>query len=183
MAYEFDIKIENIVAFIKFENEIALDKVAKNKDSDLPGVIYNTKDPKASILILPTGKIVCTNIKTVDDAVVALKKTVDRLARSGIKLVGDIEMKIENIIAVTKIANELNLEEISFSLDNCEYNPRKIQGLVCNRDNPRMTIILFRNGKVLCTHVKTIEDIHQGLSKLKADLEGVGVKVTPVLVE
>jgi len=180
---EFDIKIENIVAFVKFDNEIPLDKVTKKKNIDLPGVIYNVKDPSAAILIMPNGKIVCTNVKTVDDAVIALKKAVDRLSRAEIPLSGDIEMKVENIVAVAKVGSEFNLEEISITLPNCEYNPKKIKGIIYKLTDPKITMVLFRNGKVLCTHVDTIENIHLGLARLKRDLEGIGVSITPMLVE
>lgn len=179
----FDIKIENVVAYVEFTNRIPLNKLTKNVNPDIPGVIYKIKDPEAAVLIMPTGKIFCTGLKNIDDCVIALKKGVDKITRSGIIMSGDIEMKIYNITAVTKIGTEFNLEEISFTMDNCEYNPKKIKGLIYKLTDPKITMILFHSGKVLCTHVKTIEDIHVGLNKLKRELQHIGVAVTPMLID
>ncbi|MBU0530773.1 MAG: hypothetical protein KKC05_03810 [Nanoarchaeota archaeon] len=181
MAYEFDIRIEDIVAFVEFNVEIPLEKIT-GRDVSVPGIIYKIKEPNAAVLISRNGKISCTGVKNMGDAMTVLRKAVDKVGNSGISLGGDIEMKVKSITAVARLSREFKLEEISYALDKCEYDPKKIHGLIYKITNPQVTMVLYRSGKVLCTHAKSIEDIQKGLSKLESDLKSVGFPVMPMMV-
>lgn len=185
---EFYVKVENVVAFAALGRKIPLIKIAnKLEDAEytpesFPGVVYRIKDPRAATLIFSSGKIVCTGGKSIDKAKLAMNRVVNDIRKCGVPLPRSFKIKVENIVASTKIEAKakLNLEEISFSLENVEYEPEQFPGLVCRISEPRVAFLLFGSGKIICTGARTIGDIHLALAKLKERLEGIGIKVKAV---
>ena len=183
---EFHVKIENVVAFATLGKDIPLVKVSNTLDGAeyspdaFPGLIYRINEPKAATLIFSSGKIVCTGAKSVDMAKNAMNTVVDHVRKSGVKLPKKFHTKVENIVASTQIKAKLNLENISFNLENVEYEPEQFPGLVCRISDPRVAFLLFGSGKIICTGARNIEDIHAALAKFKERLEGIGVNVKAI---
>ena len=185
---EFQVKVENVVAFAVLGKKIPLIKIAnKLEDAEytpesFPGVVYRIKDPRAATLIFSSGKIVCTGAKSIEKAKIAMHKVVDDISKIRIPMPKKFHIRVENIVASTKIEakKKLNLEEISFSMENVEYEPEQFPGLVARITEPRVAFLLFGSGKIICTGARTISDIHAALAKLKKKLEGIGIKVKPV---
>jgi len=183
---EFQVKVENVVAFASLGKEIQLNKLVADVENteyepeQFPGLVYRTQEPRAAALIFSSGKIVCTGAKSIDMAKLAMSKVVDRIRKTGIRLPTKFDIKVENIVASSKIKAQLNLEEIAFALENAEYEPEQFPGLVYRISEPRVAFLLFSSGKIICTGAHTIADIHTALGRLKERLEGIGIKVTPI---
>lgn len=179
---EFDIKVENVVAFTSLGKDISLTElVSKIEDVEyepeqFPGVVYRIKDPRAAALIFSSGKIVCTGARSIDLSKEAMHKVVDRIRDTGVNLPTKFDIKIENIVASSKIDTKLNLEEIAFSLENAEYEPEQFPGLVYRIREPRVAFLLFSSGKIICTGAHTIDDVQLALKKLKEKLKEIGVE-------
>ena len=183
---EFGVKVENVVVFVTLGNKIPLNQLVARVESaeyepeQFPGLVYRINEPRAAALIFSSGKIVCTGAKSVETARIAVGKVVEKIRSIGIPVPGQYDMQVENIVASTKIDAELNLEEITFSLENAEYEPEQFPGLVYRIKEPRAAFLLFRTGKIICTGSRTVKDIHTALGKLKQSLEAIGIKVKPV---
>ena len=188
---EFSIKVENVVAFTSLGKPIPLIKISSKLENaeyspeSFPGVVYRIKDPRAATLIFSSGKIVCTGAKSVDKAKEATKKVINDIRKTGVDLPTKFSIKVENIVASTQIEakKKLNLDEISFSLDNVEYEPEQFPGLVCRISEPRVAFLLFGSGKIICTGARRIEDIQTALQKFKKKLESIGIKVKAIPAE
>ena len=186
MSDEFHVKIENVVAFASLGKDIPLTTLvdsienAEYEPEQFPGLVYRTTDPRAAALIFSSGKIVCTGAKSIEMAHIAMKKVVDKIREVGIDMPTTFDIKVENIVASSKIEAQLNLEEIAFSLENAEYEPEQFPGLVYRITEPRVAFLLFSSGKIICTGAHNIDDIHLALTKLKGMLEEIGIKVRPV---
>ena len=186
---KFDIKVENVVSFVSLGKEIPLLKIAnKLKEAEyspeqFPGIVYRVKDPRAATLIFSSGKIVCTGAKSIDKSKQAMHKVVDDIIELGVKLPRKFNIKVENIVASTQIKAKLNLEEISFTLENVEYEPEQFPGLVFRISKPRVAFLLFGSGKIIATGARNIEDIHIALALFKKKLEEIGVKVKAIARE
>lgn len=186
MVSEFEVKVENVVSFVSLGKKIPLTKLlnsvenAEYEPEQFPGLVYRIADPKAAALIFSSGKIVCTGAKTVDLSRQAVRKVVDTIRKSGIPMPKVYDIKVENIVASSKIQASLNLEEITFSLENAEYEPEQFPGLIYRITDPRVAFLLFSSGKIICTGAQDIKDIHTALGKLKERLESIGIKVKPV---
>ncbi len=184
----FDVKVENVVAFVSLGKDIELKKISgRLKDAEyspdtFPGVIYRIAQPKTANLIFSSGKIVCTGSKSVEEAGIAVNKVVDDLRKLKVKLPNSFDMRIENIVASTQIEamGRLNLEDISFALENVEYEPEQFPGLVFRIAEPRVAFLLFGSGKIICTGARNVEDIHRALVKFRRKLESIGVHTRPI---
>jgi len=183
---EFQVKVENVVSFVSLGKKIPLNKLVSSvedteyKPERFPGLVYRISEPRAAALIFSSGKIVCTGTKSIEKSKQAIKKVVERIRKAGIPMPRKYEIKIENIVASLKIKAKLNLEEITFSLENAEYGPEQFPALIYRLSDPRVTFLLFSSGKIICTGAQDIKDIHLALEKLKQKLESIGIKVKPI---
>jgi len=179
---EFDVKVENVVAFTSLGKDIPLLKLvssvenAEYEPEQFPGLVYRINEPRAAALIFSSGKIVCTGAKSIEMAKIAMRKVVDRVREVGIPLPTEYDIQVENIVASSKIDAKLNLEEIAFALENAEYEPEQFPGLVYRINEPRVAFLLFSSGKIICTGAHNIEDVHSALKKLKSRLDEIGIE-------
>ena len=185
MKNEFDVKIQNIVAFTALGKPVQINTLLKKVENTewhpetFPGLIYKMHNPRASALIFSQGKIVCTGTKSIKDVKIAMHKIVDKIKEAGIETPNNFKIKVENIVASTKINAKLRLEEIAFALENSEYEPEQFPGLVYRINEPRVAFLLFSSGRIICTGAKDVESIHIALHKLKEKLESIGIEVIP----
>jgi len=181
---EFEIKVENVVSFSSLGKDIVLTELVSKIENveyepeQFPGLVYRIQDPRAAALIFSSGKIVCTGARSIDMSKEAMHKVVDRIRDTGVNLPTKFDIKVENIVASSKIDTKLNLEEIAFSLENAEYEPEQFPGLVYRIREPRVAFLLFSSGKIICTGAHTINDVQTALRKLKEKLIEIGVDVT-----
>jgi len=185
MKNEFNLKVQNIVAFTALDKTVLLDTLLEKVENTewhpekFPGLIYRMKDPKAAALIFPQGKIVCTGTKSLEELDIAMHKIVNRIGEAGIAIPDKFDTKVENIVACSKIEGNLNLEKIAVSLENSEFEPESFPGLVYRIKEPRVAFLLFTSGRIVCAGARDVESIQRALHIFKEHLEGIGVKVVP----
>ena len=173
---DVDIKIENIVSSASIGKDVVLDEISEalegvtfNKDQ-FPGLVFKLKDPKTAALIFSSGKLVCTGAKSVDDSKLAIKKTVDKMRTIDTEIPEEYEITIQNIVASANLKSTLNLEAVALELENTEYEPEQFPGLVYRLTDPKVVLLLFGSGKVVCTGAKTRDDAKLGVERASARL-------------
>ena len=82
---------------------------------------------------------------------------------------------IENIVASSKIAEELDIEQLSKNIIDSNYNPEEFNGLTVKFEDPKVAVLILSNGKVICTGAKDIKDINTSLEKISKKLKDAGV--------
>lgn len=87
------------------------------------------------------------------------------------------DMKVENVVASTTIAKELDLAKLYKALPDGEYEPERFPGLVLRLEEPKTAALLFRSGKVVCTGAKTIKDVERAIKKVCDRVSKTGQKV------
>ncbi len=87
------------------------------------------------------------------------------------------DIKLQNMVASTVIAKELDLDKIMNSLENTKYNPEQFPGLVYHIDKPKVAFLLFKSGRVICTGAKNIKDIETAVGKLYPKMKELGFDV------
>ncbi len=187
---EFNIKVENVVAFSVLGRKITLNKLVEKMENteyepeQFPGLVYRIKDPRAAALIFSSGKIVCTGAKSIEMAKEAMKRIVKDISKTGISMPRKFKINIENIVASAKIEvkPKLMLEDIAMSLSEVEYEPEQFPGLVYRMKSPRTAFLLFGSGKIICTGGRNLKDINTALNNFKKRLEGIGLKVRPAKI-
>lgn len=138
-------------------------------------MVYKLKEPKTAALIFGSGKLVCTGAKTVEDSKKAIHITVDHMRTLDPDIPHEFEIKIQNIVASANLGKTLNLESVALDLENTEYEPEQFPGLVYRLSDPKVVLLLFGSGKVVCTGAKTFDDAQLGVEKTKERLDELGL--------
>ena len=86
-----------------------------------------------------------------------------------------IEIKVENIVASTTFAEKLDLDIIAQAFDEAEYEPEQFPGLVYRIKEPKVAMLLFASGKIVCAGAKSTEDALKAVEKLSEGLTSLGL--------
>ena len=52
-----------------------------------------------------------------------------------------------------------------------DYEPEQFPGLIYRMDDPKVVILLFASGKLVCTGAKKETEVHRAVTKLQETLE------------
>ena len=174
---EDSIRIENVVASVTLNQRFDLNAIVKGnpgveyRPERFPGLVFRLKKPKTAILIFSTGKMVCTGAKSEKKAKQAVKKVVKELKNSGIIIPGKPEIKVVNMVASADLFGRIELEEATYSLDKTMYEPEQFPGLIYRMDEPKVVILIFASGKIVCTGATKEEDVYKAVAKLHKQVE------------
>ena len=178
-----EISIQNIVASTSLGIELDLNDLAlklngaEYEPEAFPGLIFRLKNPKSAILIFRSGKLVCTGAKTLEQVGNAVSRTVDSIRQAGVPIAEKPEFVVQNIVASADLGHEINLNAIAVSLglDRVEYEPEQFPGLVYRIDVPKVVVLLFGSGKLVCTGAKKEEDVAAAVEKITEELKAAGL--------
>jgi transcription initiation factor TFIID TATA-box-binding protein len=115
--------------------------------------------------------MVCTGAKSEKEARRAVTKVVKELKKGGIIIIGKPELKIQNIVASASLGGRIDLETATYSLGKTMYEPEQFPGLIYRMDDPKVVILLFASGKLVCTGAKKEQDVYDAVHKLHKILE------------
>jgi len=177
------IKIENVVASTTLGEELDLQSIALALDGaeyepeQFPGLIYRLKEPKTATLLFRSGKVVCTGGRSLPHVQEAIKKVAKQIEKAGIKVKVEPKIDVQNIVASSDLGQEINLNAIAISLglERVEYEPEQFPGLVYRLDSPKVVVLLFGSGKLVCTGAKHVEDVSVAVDKITEELKAAGL--------
>jgi len=139
----------------------------KYEPEKFPGLIFRLKRPKTTTLIFNSGKMVCTGAKSIKEARRAVMNVIKELKKSGIIIISKPEFKIQNIVASGNLGGMADLEKAADMLKkNTMYEPEQFPGLIYRMESPKVVILLFASGKLVCTGAKNEEDVYAAVDKL-----------------
>src|SRR5512136_3483884 len=171
------IDIQNVVVSVTLNQKIDLNSVVKGypgveyRPEQFPGLVFRLKRPKTATLIFSSGKMVCTGAKSEKESRRAVMKVVKELKRGGIIIISKPELKIQNIVASASLGGLIDLEKASSTLGKTMYEPEQFPGLIYRMDEPKVVILLFASGKLVCTGAKQEQDVFDAVHKLHEILE------------
>jgi len=177
-----NMSIENIVATTQIAKEIDIEHLANTiQDSnydpeEFPGLVLHFNDPKTAAIILSSGEIICTGAKNIDEIKNSMIVTIDKIEESGISVMDEPFVDIQNIVASLDLKKELNLASIVMNplLENVEYEPEKFPGLVHRIDGSNVTLLIFGSGKIVCIGAKKIEVASDAIDTIEDKLKSMG---------
>jgi len=176
-VFDSSIRIQNVVASASLNQKFDLNAIVKGNPlveycpEKFPGLVFRIKKPKTAILIFRTGKMVCTGAKSARDAKRVVKKVVKELKKSGIIIPGKPEIKIVNIVATANLLGHIELEDCAYILRKTMYEPEQFPGLIYRMDEPKVVILLFSTGKLVCTGATKEEDVYTAVDNLHKTLK------------
>jgi transcription initiation factor TFIID TATA-box-binding protein len=175
---ETKVKIENIVSSITLGQDINIKKFATSvkgveNPQRFPGLIFRIAEPRVSMLIFRTGKVICSGARSRSDIDKAVEILLAKLKEGKIKILAKPKIEIQNIVASSSVGFKINLDQLALSCENTEYEPEQFPGLVFRLDEPHTVMLLFRSGRMIITGAKTHADAKAAAEKTKEIVEGI----------
>ena len=177
-----EIKVQNIVASTTFAEKLDLAVIAQSLEDaeyepeQFPGLVYRLSEPKTATLLFRSGAANCTGAKTIEDVKTTVDIIAEKLEKIGVKVYKNPEIIIQNIVATSDLGGELNLSEVAIALglENVEYEPEQFPGLVYRLKEPKVAMLLFGSGKIVCAGARKTEEVMLAVDKVSKELSLLG---------
>jgi transcription initiation factor TFIID TATA-box-binding protein len=171
-----------VVASASLGTELDLQSLAVSLDGadyepeQFPGLIYRVKEPKTATLLFRSGKVVCTGAKSLEQVKMAIDKVMTQIRKAGVVLNSEPEITVQNIVASSDLGQKINLNiiAITLGLEHVEYEPEQFPGLVYRLDEPKVVLLLFGSGKLVCAGARVPQDIEAAVDKITKELREAG---------
>lgn len=176
------VRIEDVTAVVNLMTTIPIEKLVSSEDKaeyeseDSQGVVYRLKDPKATALIFPSGRIVCTGPKSIQDTRNAVGAVLEKLRSIGVSIETEPEIKIERIVAAFKMDRTFDIDALFDALGSAERPPGDLKGLVYRSKEHNAEFLILGEGKIICTGSDSIKNIQAAVKELKKKLDDAGIK-------
>jgi transcription initiation factor TFIID TATA-box-binding protein len=170
------INIQNVVAAATLNQKVDLNAVVKSypgveyRPEQFPGLVFRLKRPKTATLIFNSGKMVCTGAKSEQEARRAVMTVAKELKKGGIIIISKPDLKVVNIVASASLGGKIDLEAVS-TLGKTMYEPEQFPGLIYRMDEPKVVILVFASGNLVCTGARREQDVYDAVHKLHETLE------------
>ncbi len=177
MPKDPSISIENVVASVTLFQKLDLQDLQKTfpeveyKPSQFPGLVFRLRKPKTATLIFSSGKMVCTGAKSERESIKAVRTVVKMIKKEGFLIKSEPQIEIQNIVASVDLHGKIDLEAAAEQLDNVMYEPEQFPGLIYRMAEPKVVILMFASGKLVCTGAKEEKKVFESVYKLKGILE------------
>ena len=171
------INIQNVVATATLNQKVDLNAVVKGypnveyRPEKFPGLVLRLKRPKTATLIFRTGKMVCTGARSARESRRAIMKVVRELKKGGIIIIKKPSVEVVNIVASASLGGNVDLETAVTTLGKAMYEPEQFPGLIYRMDEPKVVILIFASGNLVCTGAKKEQDVYDAVHKLHERLE------------
>lgn len=87
--------------------------------------------------------------------------------------------EVQNIVASADLGQPVNLTSvvISLGLERVEYEPEVFPGLVYRMTEPKVVILLFGSGRLVCTGARQPSDVEEAVEKITEELRSAELLV------
>ncbi len=86
--------------------------------------------------------------------------------KSGKRIELNPKFEIVNIVARAALGVDLDLYAIAKASPDVDYEPEQFPGAICKIHDPKTAILLFKNGKIICTGAKTEADVKRAIDQV-----------------
>ncbi len=173
----FKYKITNVVAAGNLGLELDLYKLPlkftniEYEPEQFPGAILKFNQPKATLLVFKNGKIVivgCKDRKTIETAIIKAYELLSPVASKILKKMNPkkLDYEVTNIVASADLNIEMDLFKVVLQVnENIEYEPEQFPGAILKLREPKVSILIFKNGKLIIAGAKARKDIERAIEK------------------
>jgi transcription initiation factor TFIID TATA-box-binding protein len=75
------------------------------------------------------------------------------------------------MVASASLGGRVDLELVVGALGKTMYEPEQFPGLIYRMDEPKVVILIFASGNIVCTGAKKEQDVYDAVHKLHERLE------------
>jgi len=175
-------KIENVVATVVLDipEKIDLHVLARKYDDveynpeRFPGLVMRVEQPKATILVFSTGKMVVTGLRQASDADEVVGEVIKRIKKAKISVANPV-ITVQNIVASGDLHTAIDLNMAAVVMESAMYEPEVFPGLIYRMADPKTVFLIFSTGKIVCTGGKTEEMVAAAVQKLSEEVREYGI--------
>ncbi len=179
MGKDKEYNIVNLVAVSNLGANLDLFNIAVSLPSveyepeQFPGAIMRLDEPKMTITLFKNGKINCAGAQKESEIPKGIINTCKLLKEITPNIVIPTKptYKIVNLVASAKLDLKVDLFTLATKLDNVEYEPEQFPGAIVRLYDPMVSLLLFKNGKMICAGAKSEADITRSIEKITAILK------------
>ena len=73
--------------------------------------------------------------------------------------------RVENIVAKAELDVDLDLYGLAKLSHDVDYEPEQFPGAIFKVHDPKAALLLFKNGKIICTGARTTADIKRAVNQ------------------
>lgn len=171
------IEIVNVVASATIDQKLDLNKIAgkfpdvEYHPEQFPGAVFRLRNPKTATLLFSTGKMICTGSRSEEMAVKAVNMVVSKLRKEGIKIKKNAIVTVQNIVSSINLGAKVSIEQAARKLPRSIYEPEQFPGVIHRMLDPKVVILIFASGKLVCTGGKKDTDVYRSVNQLHSLLE------------
>jgi len=172
-------RIENVVASVTLNQRLNLEKIAERvpnaeySPEQFPGLVLRINKPKTATLVFSSGKMVCTGAKSEKEVRKAVNAIISLLKSYEIDVKGEPIIEIQNIVASANLKALVDLEKAANLLESSMYEPEQFPGLIYRMDDPKVVLLIFSSGKVVCTGARKEDEVKEAINKLYNTLKEI----------
>ena len=150
-----------------------------------PGAILKLKEPKVSMLLFKNGKVICSGASSEKQIPLAIYKASKMIhdIQKDVKVQKNADYTVVNLVSTANLKMDLDLFKTAMELDNVEYEPEQFPGAILRIHDPKVTLLLFKNGKVICAGAKNEDLLKKGLKKASKLIKEINIIPKPKKVE
>ncbi len=173
--------IVNIVASANLNTNIDLYNLAitipsvEYEPEQFPGAILKLKEPKVSMLLFKNGKVICSGASSeaqIPMAIYKASKMIHEIQKS-VKVQKNADYTVVNLVTTANLHMNLDLFKTAMEAENVEYEPEQFPGAILRIHDPKLTLLLFKNGKLICAGAKNETLLKKGLKKAAAMIKKI----------
>lgn len=90
-----------------------------------------------------------------------------------------VKYKIVNMVGVSKIGDDFDLNTLAMNLEGADYEPQQFPGLIYKIQEPKAAFLIFKSGKVVCTGTRSLTYAQTALNRMTGNLKDIGVEILP----
>ncbi|MBI5884480.1 hypothetical protein HZB89_00090 [archaeon] len=76
-----------------------------------------------------------------------------------------MQYQIVNLVASGNLNATLDLYNLAVTIPNVEYEPEQFPGAILKLKEPKLSMLLFKNGKIICAGASNEQEIALGIRK------------------
>lgn len=165
------IKIVNVVASTKINHKLNLNQLincfnnAEYEPEIFPGLVYRRNNPKATMIMFSTGKLVSVGTTSKKLATNSIHETVKEIETINGQRTSIEPINIVNVVAVANTNDKINIMKSLMRLKNVIYEPDQFPGIIY-RLKDSIVLLIFNSGKIVCVGAKSEIEAMSSLQKV-----------------
>ncbi|GAB1319302.1 TATA-box-binding protein isoform X2 [Madurella fahalii] len=165
-------RLQNVVATVNLDCRLDLKLIsqqARNVEynrNKFHALVMRIREPRTTTLVFASGKLVITGAKSEEQARLAGRRHARAIQKCGFQTRFK-DFKVQNFVGSASCGFYVRLEGFHMeTLQFSQYEAEIFPGLIYKMVNPRLTCLVFANGKVVLTGAKKEEDVFEAFTNL-----------------